>query len=155
MQESPDDQKLEKTLRTSGLGPGGFMGADTRNVFEIIEADETKLSKLGFTRKQLAARMRQITDVAKAGLGTWMRIDEGLEAKVDEARGWLVCPWPHPGTFLKRITSIRQTQTGASIQWSDLNIHLIGEHGFFEGKGSEFRIEPTELVAIICKRQNE
>ena len=93
--------------------------------------------------------MQQITDAAKAGLGTWVQIDETLEAKVDEARGWLVCPWSHPGTFLKRITSVRAVETGASIQWSDLNIHLIAEHGFFEGRGSNFRLEPAELVAII------
>ena len=149
MKESPQDKKLDEILRSSRLVAGGFMGCDTRSVSEIVDADEVQLSKLGFTRKQVAERMRQITNIAKAGLGTWVRIDESLEAKIDEARGWLVCPWPHPGTFLKRITSIRQTETGASIQWSDLNIHLIGEHGFFEGRGSNFRIEPAELVAII------
>ncbi|HUV62939.1 MAG TPA: hypothetical protein VMW24_03520 [Sedimentisphaerales bacterium] len=149
MKESPQDKKLDEILRSSRLVAGGFMGCDTRSVSEIVDADEVKLSKLGFTRKQVAERMRQITNIAKAGLGTWVRIDESLEAKIDEARGLLVCPWPHPGTFLKRITSIRQTETGASIQWSDLNIHLIGEHGFFEGRGSNFRIEPAELVAII------
>lgn len=149
MKESPQDKKLDEILRSSRLVAGGFMGCDTRSVSEIVDADEVKLSKLGFTRKQVAERMRQITNIAKTGLGTWVRIDESLEAKIDEARGLLVCPWPHPGTFLKRITSIRQTETGASIQWSDLNIHLIGEHGFFEGRGSNFRIEPAELVAII------
>jgi len=149
MKESPQDKKLDEILRSSRLVAGGFMGCDTRSVSEIVDADEVQLSKLGFTRKQVAERMRQITNIAKAGLGTWVRIDESLEAKIDEARGLLVCPWPHPGTFLKRITSIRQTETGASIRWSDLNIHLIGEHGFFEGRGSNFRIEPAELVAII------
>lgn len=149
MKESPQDKKLDEILRSSRLVAGGFMGCDTRSVSEIVDADEVQLSKLGFTRKQVAERMRQITNIAKTGLGTWVRIDESLEAKIDEARGLLVCPWPHPGTFLKRITSIRQTETGASIQWSDLNIHLIGEHGFFEGRGSNFRIEPAELVAII------
>ncbi|MFH1717746.1 MAG: hypothetical protein ABIF19_10370 [Planctomycetota bacterium] len=148
MKESPDDKRLEKALRASGLG-GGLMGSDTRCVCEIVDADEARLSSLGFTRQQVAERMRQITDVAKNGLGTWVRIDETLQAKVDEARGCLVCPWPHPGTFLKRITSVTVVETGASIRWSDLNIHLIGEHGFFEGRGSAFRIEPAELVGII------
>ena len=149
MKESPHDKKLDEVLRSSKLVASGFMGHDTRSVSEIVDADTAELSRGGFTKEQVATRMRQITDIAKAGLGTWVRIDENLQAKVDEARGRLVCPWPHPGTLLKRITSIRQTETGASIRWSDLNIHLIGEHGFFEGKGSNFRIEPAELVAII------
>jgi len=148
MKESPDDKRLEKALRALGL-LGGLMGSDSRSVSEIVDADEARLARLGFTTQQVAGRMQQITDIAKAGLGTWVRIDDTLEAKVDDARGWLICPWPHPGTFLKRITSARVVETGASIQWSDLNIHLIAEHGFFEGRGSNFRLEPAELIAII------
>lgn len=150
MKESPHDKKLDEILRSSKLVAGGFMGHDTRSVSEIVDTDGAELSKLGFAGQEIAQRMRQVTNIAKAGLGTWVRIDDNLEAKVDEVRGLLVCPWPHPGTFLKRITSVRHSRTGATIRWSDLNIHLIGEHGFFEGKGSEFRIEPAELVAIVC-----
>ncbi len=148
MKESPEDKRLENALRALGL-LGGLMGSDSRSVSEIVDADHAGLSRLGLTARQVAGRMQQITDIAKAGLGTWVRIDETLEAKVDEARGWLVCPWPHPGTFLKRITSVRIVETGASIRWSDLNMHLIAEHGFFEGRGSNFRLEPEELAAII------
>ena len=97
MKESSEDKKLDEVLRSSKLAAGGFMGYDARSAYEIIAADELKLSKLGFTRNQVAERMRQITDLAKAGLGTWVRIDENLEAKVDEARGWLVCPWRRNG----------------------------------------------------------
>ncbi len=149
MKESPQDKKLDEILRSSKLVAGGFMGGDTRSVSEIVDEDVAALSAEGFTAEQAATRMRQITNIAKMGLGTWVRINDNLEAKVDEARGLLVCPWPHPGTFLKRITCVRQSRTGEAIRWSDLNIHLIGEHGFFEGKGSEFRIEPIKLVGII------
>ena len=51
--------------------------------------------------------------------------------------------------FAKRVTTIKLTESGEAISWSDLNIHLIEEHGFFEGKGSAFRIEPGELVRVI------
>ncbi len=149
MKESPQDKKLDEILRSSRLAAGGFMGDDPRDVYELIEADARELAGLDVTKDQIAARMRQITDVAKSGLGIWVRIDENLEARIDEARGSLVCPWPHPGIFPKRLTTVRAVETGASIRWSDLNIHLIGEHGFFEGKGSDFRIEPAELVRLI------
>jgi hypothetical protein len=149
MKESPPDKKLDEVLRSSKLVAGGFMGHDTRSASEIVDADAAELSRGGFTKEQAAARMRHITRIAKSGLGTWVRVDDNLEAKVDEARGRLVCPWPHPGRFAKRVTSVRVIATGMSIRWSDLNIHLIGEHGFFEGKGSSFRIEPKDLVAII------
>ena len=149
MKKSPQDKKLDEILRSSRLTAGGFMGDDERSVFELIDADTAALAELDLTKEQVAMRMRQITNAAKSGLGTWVRVEKNLDGKVDEARGRLVCPWPHPGAFPKRMTTVKAIKTGASIRWSDLNIHLIDEHGFFEGKGSDFRIEPKELVRVI------
>ena len=149
MKESPQDRKLEELLRSSRLAAEGFMGHDTRSVSEVIDADAAELSRLGFTKEQVAERMQQITQVAISGLGTWVQVNDDLEGKVDEAKGRLICPWPHKGKLAKRITMVKVIETGDSIRWSDLNTHLISEHGFFEGKGSNFRIEPRELVQII------
>jgi hypothetical protein len=149
MKESPQSQNLEKLLRSSKLVAGGFMGDDVRSVHEVIDADMAKLVKLNFSVKQLAERMQQITDIAISGLGTWVKVDLQREVKVDEAKGVMVCPWPHPGQFAKRVTTVRFIETDRTIKWSDLNIHLIGEHGFFEGKGSNFRIEPQILIKVI------
>lgn len=149
MKESPQAQKLEEVLRSSKLVAGGFMGNDLRSFSDIIDADMAVLSHLGFTIEQVTARMQEITDIAISGLGSLVRIDQQREAKVDEAKGWLVCPWPHTGRFAKRVTTVKLVQSAKSIQWSDLNIHLIAEHGFFEGKGSAFRIEPKELINTI------
>jgi hypothetical protein len=115
----------------------------------VVDAEAVELSRLVVTNEQVAERIRQITKVAISGLGTWVPVGEDLEGKVDEAKGWLICPWPHKGQVAKRITVVKVIETSESIRWSDLNTHLIGEHGFFEGKGSNFRIEPKELIRII------
>jgi hypothetical protein len=47
------------------------------------------------------------------------------------------------------VTTLRRTDSGQTVQWSDLSIHFIGTHTFFEGKGSFFRIEPAELVRAL------
>ena len=149
MKESPRNKKLEALLKSSKLVAGGFLGNDNRSVSEIIDADKNELSRLGFTNEQIASRMQEITNTAKTGLETWVKIDDNLEARTDEARGFLPCPWPHAGRFVKRITIARLTSTSDTIQWSDLNIHLIGRHCFFQGKGSPFRIEPKKLIEMI------
>lgn len=146
--KTPQIQKLEEVLRSSKLVSGGFMGSDDRSIMEIIDADVALLSKLGISAETVAAKMRQITDIAKSGLGSWVVIDEKLSAITEEAKGDLVCPWPHPGKFAKRITTVKLNGS-EQIYWSDLNIHLIAEHNFFEGKGSPFRIEPEQLIKII------
>jgi hypothetical protein len=149
MKESPQAQKLEEILRSSKLVAGGFMGNDTRSFSEVIDTDTAVLSRLGFTIEQISTRMQQITDIAISGLGSWVKIDRQRQARVDEAKGRLVCPWPHSGGFAKRVTTAKLIKPAKGIQWSDLNIHLIAEHGFFEGKGSAFRIEPKDLISTI------
>ena len=149
MKESPQNKKLEEILRSAKLVAGGFMGSDTRSVSEIIDADALVLSRSDYTAEQVAHRMQEITDMAIDGLGTWVSIDEHRQAKVDEAKGSQPCPWPHIGRFAKRVTTVKHTDSNRTVMWSDLNIHLIGEHGFFEGKGSNFRIDPEELISLI------
>ncbi len=147
--KTPQLQRLEEVLRSSKLVYGSFMGTDTRSVSDVIDADNAKLPKIGFTTDQIAAKMQEITDIAITGLGIWVQIDQNLQAKTEEAKGTLVCPWPHPGKFAKRITTVTLIESSESIKWADLNIHLIAEHCFFEGKGSVFRIEPDKLIRII------
>ncbi|MFC1637238.1 hypothetical protein ACFL5Z_20660, partial [Planctomycetota bacterium] len=138
-----------ENLRSSGLVAGGFMGSDTRSFSEVIDADAAALARLDYTKEQLAGRMEEITKRAIAGLGTWVRINESKQVCVQEFKGSLVCPWPHAGRYAKRITTLRNTNTGETIRWSDLNAHLIGRHGFFGGRGSIFRVEPREAVKMI------
>jgi hypothetical protein len=149
MKQSPETVKLDVILRSSALVAGGFMGNDPRSVTEVIDADAGELSRLGVTDKQIAARMRKITDKAATAESTWVEIDANREAVVDDTRGSLPCPWPHEAWFLKRVTTLRRKDTGRTVRWSELNIHMIAAHGFLEGKGSLFRTEPADLVEIL------
>lgn len=149
MKQGPDIQELDVTLRVSTLVAGGFMGDDPRSVTEVIDADAGELSRLGVTDKQLAARMKEITDKAAPAQGTWAEVLPGLEAQVDETRGATPCPWRHRGRYFKRVTTVRRKGSEKVLRWSDLSAHMIAVHGFFEGKGSMFRIEPADLVQML------
>jgi len=149
MKKTPENEKLEETLHSGRISAGGFISADKRSLDEIIAADLAELNHCGKTAKQIAARMTQITETAKAALGNWVKIDDNIEASVEHYQGRIICPWPHTGTYPKRITTIRKIGTNEKLIYSDLNIHLIQEHNFFEGKGAIFRIEPEEIVKMI------
>jgi len=136
-------------LRSSKLVAGGFMGTDSRTVAEIIDADTHELARLGYATEQIVSRMQTITNTSKAGFENWVGIDDKRQAVVAEARGFTICPWPHSGHCAKRVTTVERLDSGETIHYSDLNIHMIAEHGFFEGKGSPFRIEPEKLVGVI------
>jgi hypothetical protein len=151
MKQGPDIQELDIALRASTLVAGGFMGDDPRSVTEVIDADAGELAHLGVTEKELAARMKEITDKAAPAQGMWIEVAPGLEAQVDETRGATPCPWRHPGGYFKRVTTVRRKDTGEVLRWSDLGTHMIAMHGFFEGKGSMFRLEPADLVRILFR----
>jgi hypothetical protein len=100
--------------------------------------------------------MRELTDLAKPRLGAWIDDTSGkLRIKSEDFKGALVCPWPHPGNYDKRITTVRHLESSKQACWTDLNIHMIAEHGFFEGKGAFFRIEPAEIVSILFEDEIE
>lgn len=149
MKQGPDIVELDITLRVSPLVAGGFMGNDPRSVTEVIDADAGELSRLGVTDKEIAARMKAVTDKAAPAQGTWVEIAPGREAQVEETRGSTPCPWRHRGRYFKRVTTVRRKDSDAILRWTDLNTHMIGAHGFFEGKGSLFRLEPAELVKML------
>lgn len=149
MKKSPQQQELERMLRSSKFSSCGFLGTDRRNLWEVIDEDAAETAKTGRTMEEVAARMAEITATGAEGLGDWVQFGPRLRVMVDDNRGVIPCPWPHRVRCLKRITTVHAVDTGTQIRWSDLNIHLIREHGFFEGKGSPFRIEPQILVEAI------
>ena len=149
MKQSPQTKKLEALLRSSKLSADGFMGTDNRPLQQIIDADLAEIAHSDYTTEKIAARMHLITETAKKALGYWVCIDDARQVRIAEAKGAIPCPWPHNVSCAKRVTILKETATGREIRWSDLNIHLIAEHGFFEGKGSPFRVVPVQLIDMI------
>ncbi len=149
MKRSPEAKRLEEILRCSRIVAGGFMGEDPRPHEEIIEADGAALARLGVTARQLAVRMREMTEYGMAGLGTPVRFEERWEVVVDENRGETVCPWPHEGRYQKTVTTVRRIDTGETARWSALSVHFVEAHGFFQGRGSPFRLEPEDLARFL------
>ncbi|MBU1535256.1 hypothetical protein KKF84_08035, partial [Myxococcota bacterium] len=35
------------------------------------------------------------------------------------------------------------------ITYTDLSIHLIAHHGFYQGRGAHFRLDPAHLVDVL------
>jgi hypothetical protein len=148
MKKTPQDKKLETMLAASKISACGFLGTDPRDVWDIIQEDAAEVHRLGWSPKAIAARMRELTAIGQKGLGEWVRVDARLQVQCDDSRGVIPCPWPHQIRCLKRTTTVR-SDDGEHLTWSDLNVHLIDAHGFFEGRGSPFRLEPEKLVTML------
>ena len=133
---------------TGGISRSGFLGSDTRHIHDIIREDERILYRLGIDCESIAENLQDFIEEGKKGLETW--VSKGAyEVQVRWQRGMLPCPFGEPGLHHKLIANLRNTRTRKTIRFSQLNVHMIRAHGFFEGKGSAFRIEPEELAEFL------
>jgi len=46
-------------------------------------------------------------------------------------------------------TTVCNLKSGKEITFTDLNIHLIAKHGFYEGRSAQFRLDPEQLIDTL------
>ena len=153
MKENPKDEMLKRDMREGRLTRDGFLGTDERPIEEIILADAQVLSDAGTTAGKLADTMRALTQKGLQGMGAECPVD-GYLVRVEEFMGFLGCPFKDGHRLAKRNTTVRKTN-GQTMTWTDLSIHLIGAHGFFQGQNARYRLEPFELVEFLGLKEEE
>jgi hypothetical protein len=147
------------------LARDGFLGSDPRPLEEIIETDRSTLVGLGTTREEVAGRLQGMFDTARAALGTPVRINDRLTAVHRDAMGRIPCPfggvypersrraqgrpWGGCGTFPKGEVELTDAAAGQTILLTALGIHMLAHHGFCQGRGSRYRLEPATIVQLV------
>ena len=149
MKQTPQMQKIEENMRPGVITLDGFLGSDSRNLIDILIEDDADVKRLGYTHKGIAARMIALRDSGKMGLGEFVSIGSRFEIKVESVRGKLPCPFGDPGVFPKVNTTVRNLKLKSEITYTDLHIHFILAHGFYEGRNSLFRLNPEDLIKIL------
>ena len=87
---------------------------------------------------------------ASAGLGAPVHLPGGnLVAEYHEAMGYIASPWPDGRTFPKGEVVVADTATGERVVFTPLSVHLVRRHGFFQGRGSPYRLEPAKLARVL------
>lgn len=148
MKMSPQFQKAFKNMQPGIIVKNGFLGTDDRMLLDIIEKDEEHLRLLNIELDDIIDKLNIFKEEAKKGLGEPRKIDEKWLVRIDDSSGILSCPF-EDGIFYKNYFQICNLKNNKLINLSDLSIHMIHKHHFFQGKGSMLRIEPEELIAIF------
>ncbi len=155
MKQTPQEKQLYKNFQPGTITKEGFLGDDSRYIRDIIEEDAHTLSRTGVSREQIADRLQYFIEEGKKGLET--PVDLGnFTSVVIWRRGML--PSPFGGAhrlFHKIVATVTNKMLNKEISYTQLNVHMIREHGFFEGKGSVFRLEPEELIEILAIQPDE
>ena len=152
MKQNPVLARVQQRLAPGRLSRSGFLGQDPRPFDEIVDADLAELEAAG-------VRVTQVADLLDE---LHRRADEGLEAPCEacggratvqlvEAMGRISCPFACGFRSHKAVVHVHAGVV--DLLFTPLQAHLIREHGFFQGRGSDFRLEPREVVALYVACQ--
>ncbi len=149
MKQSPQFTRIQEQMRPGVLTLEGFLGTDERNLIDILIEDDGIVRRNGLTHEKVAVRMQYFRDKGLDGLGEFLSIDDHFEVRVDSVRGKLPSPFGGPGMYEKVNTTVRNLKVGQEVVFTDLHIHFVKDHGFYEGKGSIFRLDPETLITVL------
>lgn len=149
MKESPEILESMARMQPGVLSRDGFLGSDHRTLGDILAADQNTIERAGLTHARIAARLREWRDLGLAGLGDFVAVPPHFEVKVESVRGRLPCPFGERGLHAKTNITVRNLKTDHTLFFTDLGIHLIDAHGFYQGKGCVFRLEPEALIEFL------
>lgn len=149
MKQSPELQKAQESMRPGVITLQGFLGTDDRNLIDILIEDNGAVKRIGHTHEGIASRMEELRDAGKKGLGEFTPVGDHFDVRVESVRGKLPSPFGGPGLHGKINTTVRNNRINKTVVFSDLHIHLIKAHGFYQGRGSRFRLDPSTLVEVL------
>jgi len=149
VKQSRQDDIIQDRMRPGVITRDGLLGSDRRSLRDILEADEAEVRRLGLSHAVIAARLRALRDAGAQGLGEPVTVFDHFEVRVDSVRGLLPCPFPHEGLCRKEFVDVRNLRSGERVTYTEMNIHMIEAHGFYEGTGSPFRQEPAALARVL------
>ena len=149
MKETPEDKSLEDRLGASKFSGEGFLGTDHRTVDEIVADDLRTLERLDLPKERLLAALRDIFDKARAELGGEVAVRPGVTAAAHESMGRIPSPFRGDGVFEKGDVVVTNSLTGESLILTSLGLSMIEKHGFFQGHGSRYRIDPERAATLF------
>ena len=146
--DSPDiTTALEQRLRPGTDSHLGFLGHDER-LADVLAADDEVVRRLGLTHAIIAQRLQIIFSRVHYPTAEPRPINR-WNVSGTAYRGFQTCPWENDAQYGSWDLTIENRRTGEQIQCPGLIAHLIGEHGFYEGKQSPYRVEPELLARVL------
>jgi len=152
----PAEKELRERMRPGILAKDGFLGTDSRTIADIIEADVAEIEAAGLDTARIAELLEDLLLAAEEALETPRRLCGGaVTVRFIEGMGRIPCPFACG--FRGRKGVVELTSPTLNLQFTALHAHLIRGHGFFQGRGAAFRLEPADAVALyrICRKPQQ
>jgi hypothetical protein len=145
---------LERVMRPKKLSQAGFLGPDEK-LLDILAADnDYVVGKLGLTHQELARHLHAMGALAAS---LRKRFDDRVEILYhgrryqvvrEDTKGLQDSPF-EDGTKSGSNVSVKNLTNGKEIRYGLLVPYMVDRYGFYEGKGTSYRVEPARVVEVF------
>ncbi len=130
----------------------GFLGPEER-LLDVLAADNDLVNGMGLSHRDLAIPLLQICQRVNG------RLNEGDDFEFDHANiRWRVECTVFMGSQLSPFNdqtkasidyTLTNLENGESVSFSGLVPLMIERYGFYEGHGTPYRVEPTDIARVL------
>lgn len=146
-----NDQKiadLEKSMRPGQLSRKGFLGKDER-LLDVLAADnKLVVVQLGLTHQGLARHLNILAAIGKREKSEFTYHGKRFKVALVAYRGIQDSPFDD-GTRTNTNATLTNLATGKSLTYSLLVPMMIERYGFYEGKGTPYRVDPRKALEVL------
>lgn len=154
-------KNIEEKMRPGHCSSEGFLSLED-DLETIYENDLQFLNHIGISPQQIADHLKGFIEKAKEIQDFSLEKLIGTKYKISgsstSTNGYQECPFPskHGGNCFEGRNDYKVTNrfTNESITFTDLGIHLIEKHGFFQGH-TPYRIDPSKVIQVLDLKAGE
>jgi hypothetical protein len=141
---------LQAAMRPGADSIAGFLGHDESLVDVLAEDNEFVLRDVNLTHQELAKHLNVII-AAYYVLGREFEVryhGRTFKAKIEQYMGNQESPFGDGELSGAEIT-IRNRSNGKELWFSALLPSMIERYGFYEGKGTRYRLDPRDIIEVF------
>ena len=143
---------LEFDMRPGALARAGFLGDKEKLLDVLVDDNRTVVDKLGRSHTELAMPLRILGTYAqeKATKEPIEFVYRGhrFQARAEIAKAHIESPF-EDGLSTNVSVTLWNLDNGKSLTYSMMVPHLIERYGFYEGHGTSYRVEPSDIVEVL------
>jgi hypothetical protein len=146
--------ELEKDMRPGALSRGGFIGKDEKLLAVLVMDNRYVIEERKLTHQELARHLRVL-----GGIGLKLKaIAKKSEPFVYHGRRFQISMMlsrglqPSPfddGTKSGTNATLFNLDNRKSLQYALLVPEMIARYGFYEGKGTPYRVDPRKVLEVL------
>jgi len=141
-------EKLESRMRPMRDSMAGFLG-ENESLLYIMASDNDFVLSQKLTHQDLAAPLFYAREHYFKGFGTQFSLGgRKFRVEMDTFRGMQFSPFEDETGTASDMT-ITNLDTGVSLKCSCLLPDMIQRYGFYEGKQTPYRLEPTSILEVF------